>query len=307
MRSSFYILHSVLKTNSLQAWLLATRPKTLAAAVAPVVVGSALAVHYAAFSLMPALCCLFFAMAMQIAANLINDLFDFLKGADGADRLGPERVTAQGWVSVGAIKTAIIIVILTGCVAGLPLLFFGGWQMLWVGALCVLFAYCYTSGPFPLAYNGLGDAAVVLFFGVVPVGFTFYVQAQEWTAFVTLLGIATGLVVNTLLVLNNYRDRDTDRLSGKKTLIVRFGACFGACLYLLSGVSAVGLVWLAFWNSGNWLTLALVSFYLLPHFITWRKMLKIRNGKALNALLGETSRNMLLFALLLSFALVGFS
>jgi len=292
-----------IKTNSPQVWLLASRPKTLAAAVTPVLIGSALAVYYSAFHWIPALCCLFFAMSMQIAANLINDLFDYLKGADRADRLGPERVTAQGWVSVRAIKIAIVLVLTFGCLAGLPLIYFGGWQMIVVGALCVLFAYFYTSGPFPLAYNGLGDVAVVIFFGIVPVGFTFYVQANDWTTLVTLLGIATGLVVNTLLVLNNYRDRDTDRLSNKKTLIVRFGEQFGLYLYLSSGVFAVLFAWIAFLNIGNYSAAALVSLYLLPHFITWRKMLKIREGSALNALLGETSRNMICFALLLSFTL----
>ncbi|MDR1698511.1 MAG: 1,4-dihydroxy-2-naphthoate octaprenyltransferase [Prevotellaceae bacterium] len=290
--------------NSLQAWLLASRPKTLAAAVAPVLIGSALAVYYNAFLWIPALCCLFFAMAMQIAANLINDLFDYLKGADREDRLGPERVTAQGWVAVPAIKTAIVLVVLLGCLSGLPLLYYGGWQMMIVGAVCVLFAYCYTSGPFPLAYNGLGDAAVVVFFGIVPVGFTFYVQAKDWTFLVTLLGIATGLVVNTLLVLNNYRDRDTDRRSHKRTLIVRFGERFGVWLYFLSGVLAVALVWTAFAGIGRYAAPALVSLYLLPHFITWHKMLRIREGSALNALLGETSRNMLFFALLLFLALI---
>ena len=299
-------MESQIQQNSPQAWLLAARPKTLAAAVTPVIIGSALAFYEHTFSFIPALCCLLFAMAMQISANLINDLFDYLKGADRADRLGPPRVTAQGWVSVRAIKIAIILVIAAGCAAGLPLVYFGGWAMPAVAALCVLSAYCYSSGPYPLAYNGLGDAAVVIFFGVVPVGFTFYVQAQDWTWLVTLLGAATGLVVNTLLVLNNYRDRDTDRLSGKHTLIVLFGEGFGRYLYLLSGVAAVLLVWAASFKIGNYFIAACLSLYLLPHIITWRKMIKIREGSALNILLGETSRNMLLFALLLLLSLVYF-
>jgi 1,4-dihydroxy-2-naphthoate octaprenyltransferase len=293
-----------IKQNSLQAWLLATRPKTLAAALTPVLVGSALSFYNDSFVLIPALCCLLFAMAMQIAANLINDLFDFLKGADRSDRLGPERVTAQGWVSVRAIKIAIVLVVALGCAAGLPLLYYGGWEMLIVGAICVLFAYCYTSGPYPLAYNGLGDVAVVIFFGIVPVGFTFYVQTGNWNTLVTLLGAATGLVINSLLVLNNYRDRETDQLSGKRTLIVLFGETFGRYLYLFSGMAALVLVWIAFLYEGHYLLALPVSFYLLPHFITWRKMIRIREGAALNTLLGETSRNMLLFAVLLSGSLL---
>jgi 1,4-dihydroxy-2-naphthoate octaprenyltransferase len=293
-----------IKQNSLQAWALAIRPKTLAAAVAPVVVWAALAKNVGTFDWFPAIACLIFAVSMQIAANLINDLFDYLKGSDRTDRLGPERVTSQGWVSVSAMKFAIVLVIALGCLAGLPMIHYGGWAMLAVGAVCAVFAYAYTSGPFPLAYHGLGDVAVVIFFGVVPVGFTFYVQTQNWTPQVTLFGVAVGLVVNTLLVLNNFRDRDADRLSGKRTLIVLFGKRFGSCLYLFSGVIAVLFVWLSFLMNNDFISPAAVSFYLLPHIFTWRKMIKIQEGTALNKLLGETSRNMLLFAFLLSGVLI---
>ena len=304
---------SVIKTNSTKAWILAARPKTLAAAIVPVLVGCALACYYCAFQWIPALACLLFAMLMQVAANFINDLFDYLKGSDGEDRLGPLRATAQGWISMAAMKKGIFLVILLACLIGSTLIFYGGWEMILVGCFCVAFACFYTSGPYPLAYNGLGDIAVIVFFGLVAVGFTCYVQIKPlyWTNVIVFSGLATGMVVNTLLVLNNYRDRDTDRKAGKRTVIVRLGEPFGRYLYLFSGVLAVITVCVAFcfeknieFTSGSFCSPFFTLFYLIPHFLTWRKICKIREGKALNALIGETSRNMLFFALLLSIGLI---
>ena len=300
-----------IKTNSAKAWMLAARPKTLAAAVVPVLVGCALAYYYGAFQWVPALACLFFAMLMQIAANLINDLFDYLKGSDGEDRVGPLRATAQGWISIPAMKRGIFLVVLLACLIGSTLIFYGGWQMILVGCFCAVFAYFYTSGPYPLAYNGLGDVAVIIFFGLVAVGFTCYVQTLCWTKMIVFSGLATGLVVNTLLVLNNYRDRDTDRKSGKRTVVVRFGETFGRYLYLFSGVLAVLIISVVFpfeedaeFTYRSFCIPFFTVFYLIPHFLTWRKITKIKGGKALNMLLGETSRNMLFYALLLSLGLI---
>lgn len=286
------------KQNSLKAWCLAARPKTLAAAVAPVVVGCAVADYYESFQLIPALACLLFAIAMQIAANLINDLYDFLKGSDGEGRLGPLRATAQGWITPDCMKKGIFAVVAFGCLCGSVLMYYVGWQLVFVGIFCVLFAYFYTSGPFPLAYNGLGDVAVILFFGLVAVGFTAYVQTLEWTPIVTLAGIATGLAVNVLLVLNNYRDVENDAKSGKRTLVVLLGKKFGLYLYLASGLLAVVLCgvicYLVEANVIGWL---LLCPYSILHFLTWMKIRKIEQPIQLNGLIGETSRNMLLFAL----------
>ncbi len=297
--------------NSPKAWLLATRPKTLAAAIVPVMTGCALAFHYDQFQWIPALACLFFAMLMQVAANLINDLFDFLKGCDGEDRLGPLRATAQGWISTSAMKKGIFLTIVLACAAGSTLIYYGGWEMILVGCFCAVFAYFYTSGPYPLAYNGLGDVAVIVFFGLVAVGFTCYVQTLFWTPLVVFCGLSTGMVVNTLLVLNNYRDRDTDLKAGKRTVVVRFGEPFGRYLYFFSGLLAVLIICLVFpFENGFKLTFKsfcppiLTAFYLIPHFATWRKMSKIKTGKYLNMLIPENSRNMLFFALLLSSGLM---
>ena len=285
------------RQNSVRAWLLAARPKTLAAAIAPVAVGCALAYYFNAFQWVPALCCLLFAVAMQIAANLINDLYDFLKGSDGEDRLGPPRATAQGWITPDRMKIGILVVVAMGCLFGSVLMLYVGWWLVAVGIFCVLFAYFYTSGPFPLAYNGLGDVAVVAFFGLVAVGFTAYVQILSWPVALTLAGIATGLAVNVLLVLNNYRDVENDAKSGKRTVVVLLGKKFGLYLYLCSGLAAVLLAGV----SCYWLGLKPYAFlwmvpYLLLHFLTWGKIRRIDQPIMLNALIGETSRNMLVFA-----------
>lgn len=162
-----------IRTNSLRAWLLAARPKTLTGAAVPVMLGCALAASDASFALLPAVLCFLFAFLMQIDANLINDLWDYLKGSDGKDRLGPERACAQGWITPRAMRRGIALVTLAACLSGCCLLFWGGWWLVAVGAACVLFAFLYTAGPYPLAYHGWGDALVLIFFGFVPVGCTF--------------------------------------------------------------------------------------------------------------------------------------
>ena len=287
------------KTNSIKAWLLAARPKTLTGAAIPVMLGCALAFIYGHFQLTPALLCFLFAFLMQIDANFINDLFDFLKGSDREDRLGPERACAQGWISPKAMRNGIIITVLFACLIGSSLLFYAGWELIIVGLLCVLFAFLYTTGPYPLSYNGWGDILVIVFFGFVPVGGTYYVQALTWTTDITIASLICGLLIDTLLVVNNYRDREADARSGKRTVIVRFGEKFGSYLYLMLGVAA-SLLCFWFLFEGHLYAALLPLLYLIPHFLTWKRMVRIHSGKKLNSILGETSRNMLLMGVLLS-------
>ena len=288
-----------IRPNSLQAWLLAARPKTLSGAAVPVLIGCALAQATGHFAWTPALLCLGFAFGMQIDANFINDLFDYLKGSDGEDRLGPERACAQGWITPRAMKRGIFLTTALSCLCGLGLLAYGGVGLILLGALCVLFAFLYTAGPYPLAYHGWGDMLVLIFFGFVPVGGTYYVMAHDWNPAVVIAALACGLVVDTLLMINNYRDREQDARSGKRTLIVRCGDRIGGVLYLLPGLLALLLC--LFLGRYGYLWAALLPWIYLPfHLLSWRKMLRIGHGKALNRILGETSRNMLLFAVLLS-------
>ncbi len=290
------------KPNSIQAWLLAARPKTLAGAVTPVILGTALAYAAGHFQWFPALICLLFASLMQIAANFINDLFDYLKGTDREDRLGPERACSQGWISPKAMKWGIIITITLACILGCTLLLYAGWELIMVGLLCVVFAFCYTTGPYPLSYNGWGDLLVIVFFGFVPVGGTYYVQALGWSIEVTIASLICGLIVDTLLVVNNYRDRDEDAKSGKRTIIVRMGERFGSYLYLALGVAA-SVLCLTFIPQKGVIIMVVTLIYLILHISTWRKMIKIHSGKKLNSILGESSRNMLLLSVMLSAAI----
>ena len=289
-----------MKQNSPKAWILAARPKTLSAALIPVVLASALAASQGKFSLTPAVLCVLFATFMQIAANFINDLFDFLKKTDRDDRLGPERACQQGWITPRAMRWGIAATLAVACACGLCLLPYGGWMLVGIGAACVVFAFLYTT---LLSYCGFGDVLVWVFFGFVPVAGTYYVEAGSFCREVWLLSAACGLLIDTLLVLNNYRDREQDRLSGKRTLVVVLGERFGSLFYLLQGVAAYVLVAFMSFEGNLWLAI-LPMLYLLPHYLTWRKMTQIREGRALNRILGFTSRNMLTFALLTAMALL---
>ena len=295
--------------NSLYAWLLAARPKTLTGAIIPILLGSALAFSDGQFKAAPALLCALFACGMQIAANFINDLFDFLKGSDREDRLGPQRACAEGWITIPAMKRGIAVSLLLSCLAGLAALLtvwralpYGGWELVLTGATCVLFAFLYTT---KLSYLGWGDALVLVFFGLVPVCGTYYVQAYTLNADVAVLSLACGLVIDTLLMVNNYRDREQDAVSGKRTLVVRFGKRFGEYLYLGLGIAAV-LLCLWFTRTGRLTPMEFLwapCVYLCLHVLTWRKMVRIGSGKELNSILGETSRNMLLLGVLLAAAM----
>lgn len=294
---------NIVLPNSIQAWVLAARPKTLAGAATPVLIGSALAFMENQYKLLPSLICLLFALLMQVAANFINDLFDHLKGSDREDRLGPKRACAEGWITPQQMKKGILITLLIACLLGLSLIYWGGWWLISIGILCVAFAFLYTAGPYPLAYHGWGDLLVLLFFGFVPVGGTFYIQTNSWNYKVTLASMICGLIVNTLLVVNNYRDYEQDKRSGKKTLIVRFGKRFGERLYLILGLAAAWLS-LGFIIDGHLFAALLPQLYIFPHMQTWRKLVKIEQGSELNQLLGESSQNMLLMAILLSLGMM---
>lgn len=288
------------KVNSVRAWILAARPKTLTAALIPVFTASALAFSHGKFSPAAAGLCVLFASLMQIAANFINDLFDFLKGSDREDRLGPERACAQGWITPKAMKIGIVVSLVLACCVGLGLLWMTQtWLLILVGVACVIFAFLYTT---MLSYCGMGDVLVWVFFGLVPVAGTYYVQALDIVPEVWWISAACAFLIDTLLVLNNYRDRDQDRISGKRTLIVALGERFGRYFYLFQGFLAyICAAKLAF--DGYLWTAILPMFYLLPHFLTWRKMVQIHQGKELNRVLGFTSRNMLTFGILLTIAL----
>ncbi|SEA21293.1 1,4-dihydroxy-2-naphthoate prenyltransferase [Prevotella sp. tc2-28] len=295
------------KQDSFKAWLLAARPKTLTGAAVPVIIGLALAWTDAreygddVFSYFAAALCLLFALTMQVDANFVNDFFDYAKGNDDAEtRLGPLRACTQGWVKIDSMKRAIASTTILACVIGLPLVYYGGLEMLLVGALCVLFCFLYTTH---LSYIGMGDVLVLVFFGIVPVSITYYVQLHTVTWQVFWASIACGLVIDGLLIVNNYRDRDNDKRDGKKTLVVKIGAKATEWLYLTLGIVAV-LIGGVFWWSGHVLAFVLPFIYLVLHTFTWLKMRRIKEGRALNECLGETARNMLVYGLCVAIGLL---
>lgn len=232
-----------------QVWIEAARPKTLPAAVTPVLLASATAFADGFFELIPAVLCLAFALVIQIGTNFANDYLDGVRGSDTEKRLGPTRAVAAGLIRPGTMCSAAILVLGTGFCLGLGLIPFGGPWLLAVGVAAVVFAWLYTGGPFPLAYLGLGDVFVVLFFGFVATGCTYFVQAGSIPFHVWVLGLGCGLLVNNLLVVNNYRDVEEDRASDKRTMVVRMGRSWALVQYLLSALFA-GAVAVWFWSLG---------------------------------------------------------
>ena len=294
------------KTNSLNAWVLAARPKTLTGASVPVMIGIAFAfkdLSWENFQIIPALLCVLFAFIMQIDANFVNDYFDCLKGNDDSEtRLGPRRACSEGWITLPAMRKGLIATTLLACINGLPLIYYGGWEMILIGLLCVAFCFLYTT---KLSYLGLGDLLVLVFFGIVPVCLTYYVilpkglQTITWQVFVASL--ASGLVIDTLLVVNNYRDRENDRQANKNTLIVRIGEKRAEQLYHWLGFLGLLLmdsVFIFSYSSMKTLSLTLLFFYLFLHQKAFTEMKRIKHGKELNKVLGLTARNMFVFGLL---------
>jgi 1,4-dihydroxy-2-naphthoate octaprenyltransferase len=280
-----------------KSWLWAMRVGTLTASVSPVLVGCGLAWRSGAFRPVPAVLCLGVALLAQVAANFANDYFDFKKGADRPDRLGQARAVASGWIAPKTMLHAALGVLALSCLCGCGLLFYAGWELIFVGlaiAACVL---AYTAGPYPLAYHGWGDVCVLLFYGIVPVCFTYYVQAHafSWTAF--WLSLSMGLLSVNILLVNNYRDCEQDRAAGKRTTVVLFGRAFGRLLYGANVVLAAVFSFPVYFYRG-WNVWVLFFFITLLQLFTWQDMCRLQ-GSALNKTLVQTARHVFLYALLL--------
>ena len=296
----------MVKTNSVKAWLLATRPKTLSAAAVPVMIGTAFAWRNTSeqFNWIPAILCLLFAWIMQIDSNLVNDYFDFKKGNDDETRLGPKRACSEGWITSEAMVWGILITTLLGCMTGIPLILYGGLEMVMVGIACVVFCFLYTT---LFSYHGLGDILVLLFFGIIPVCCTYYVcmplHQQIPTGEVIASSIACGLAIDALLIVNNYRDIDNDRSNGKITLAVRLGESKTRRLYESIGYIAAGimiiLVFFDLYQIDKLIpTYAIYLIYIILHRQSYQEMKRINKGAKLNQVLGLTARNILVFGIL---------
>jgi 1,4-dihydroxy-2-naphthoate octaprenyltransferase len=213
-------------------WLLAIRPRTLTAAAAPVVLGTGMAMGNGVHRFLPAGAALLGALLIQVGTNLANDYYDHVRGGDTEDRVGPIRVTQAGLISPREVRVATFLVLGLALVVGVYLAWIGGWPIVIIGTLSLVCAVAYTGGPFPLAYHGLGDLFVFLFFGLVAVGGTYWVQVVDIGAEVFLAGAGMGALNTAILVVNNLRDVETDRRAGKNTLAVRLGVASTKAEYL---------------------------------------------------------------------------
>lgn len=287
-----------------QAWLLAIRPKTLSAAAAPVMVGTALAVRDECFRPLAALAALIGALLIQIGTNLLNDADDFERGADTTERLGPVRVTQSGLLSAGEVRCAGWAALSVAAAAGLYLVACAGWPIFLLGIAAIVSAWAYTGGPWPLGYHGLGDLFVFLFFGVAAVAGTYFVQALTVTRTVWLATLPAGALATAILVVNNVRDVESDRVAGKRTLAVRLGPAVGraeyAALVTLAYVVPVGM-WGGGWTSCSvllpWLSLPLACALV-------RNVATATEGPAFNIALHRTAQLHLLFGILFALGFV---
>lgn len=283
--------------SAVKNWILAARPKTLPAAVVPVVLAGAMASSMQQFRLLPWLICLVFSILVQIATNFANDYYDFIKGADDERRIGPSRAVASGWISPGRMKAGMLIVFAMAFVSGCLLIPFGGWSLLFVGILSIACGIAYTGGPYPLGYNGWGDVFVFVFFGWVATGFTFFVQTGTFVynhgmlsgwGWTLLAGAVPGALATNLLVVNNVRDAPLDGESGKRTLVVRLGRPFGIAEYAVMSLISAGVP-LLFARFGG-LPGCYIVLLLLPLHLKWTVSLsRCSDRVSYNSLLAKTA------------------
>lgn len=291
------------RPSTFQVWKLATRLPTLTAAVSPVAVGTGVAIHLDVFDLLPALAALTGALLLQVGANFANDVFDFKKGADTSDRLGPPRATQMGFVSPRQMLVGMWLVFALAMLIGVYLVYVGGWPIVAVGLASIAAAIIYTGGPWPIGYHALGDLFTFVFFGVVAVVGTYYVQAGDVRALAVAASIPVGCTVTQILVVNNLRDIPTDRKSGKTTLGVILGDRGTRAWYtvLLIVALAVPLA-ISFFSTAEWAWAASVA------SLPWaaRPLRAITSGAAgreLNPVLKATARYNLVLGLMLALAI----
>jgi 1,4-dihydroxy-2-naphthoate octaprenyltransferase len=288
--------------NSFRYFFQSTRPKTLPASIIPVMMASALAYIAGKFNPFIGLLVLICAMLIQIITNYINEIYDFKRGVDTSDRVGPRRSVAAGLISVRAMRNTSLGLIIITFILGLELTNYSNVNILFVGIFSILFAYLYTGGPYPIAYSGFSDIFVFLFFGVIAVCGTYYIFTQNLTSVVFLSSFAPGLFSMNILGVNNYRDIETDKKAGKKTLAIIIGPYFSKLLYVTSNfISYLSLLLIYFEVKSNWL---LLPFLTLPYNIILCKNIYIKTGKDLNNVLAGTGKLLLIYGFLFSIGIL---
>lgn len=283
-------------------WVLAARPRTLTAAVVPVAVGTAVAAQAGGVRVGPAFAALLGAVFLQIGTNFANDVFDFEKGADGGDRLGPLRVTQAGLLSPRAVRGGMWAAFALATLCGVYLAVIAGWPIVAIGIASIASGIAYTGGPYPLGYHGLGDAFVLVFFGIVAVCGTVYVQTGFVPPLALAASIPVGALATAILVVNNLRDRESDARAGKRTLAVRFGRRFAIAEYglLLAIAYAIPILLVGAGRTSPWALLPLAS---LPMAAARMRRVAAHDGAALNASLGGTAQLLLIHGVLFAVGL----
>ena len=283
-----------------KVWLLAIRPKTLGAAVAPILIGTSMAFAEGKGHFLAALTALLCALLIQIGTNFSNDYFDFIKGADTEERLGPVRATQAGLVTPKTMLRNFVVIFGLAIFVGIYLVLRGGWPIVIIGVLSIASGILYTGGPNPLGYLGLGDIFVLIFFGPVAVGGTYYVQALEVSEAVIFAGLGPGLLATALLAVNNLRDEPTDKKVGKLTLAVRFGPAFVRAEYLVAFAFAVLLPFiLAFWTDAHWYA-CISALITIPGYSVIRQIISRVKGQELNDALTTTGKLIIIYSILFS-------
>ncbi len=286
--------------NSINNWILAVRPKTLPAAIGPVLIGFALAFRENAHHTISVLLALTVAVLIQIGTNLVNDYSDFRKGADTSDRIGPIRVTQAGLITSEEMKIGMAVVLLLIILFSIPLILRGGTPILIIGIISVISGIIYTAGPFPLGYKGLGDIFVLVFFGPVAVGGTYYLQTFELNPTVLLSGLGPGFLSMAILCVNNLRDYNNDKVSKKNTLVVLFGKSFGKYEYLFSIIISSVIPILIFILGEKINYSILVILILIPAIKPLKIILNGGEGVILNEMLGYTGKLLLVYSIVYS-------
>lgn len=282
----------------IRCWIEAMRLRTLPVSVAGVIAGTGCAIMLDSFKALPAFMCLLFAILAQIAANFGNEYYDYKNGIDRKGRAGFRRGVTEGEIDPQSMKRATFVVLALAAAVGCTMLLYGPWWLIIVGVLIMIFTLAYSAGPYPLSHHGLGDLAVVIFFGIIPVTFTCFLQSgnMEGMTIIIPTSVAVGLLAANVLIVNNYRDMEDDAAVGKRTTVVIFGRRFMGLAYLLSGIAGMVLMIPVWANLTSWaLTVPLI--YIILHIKVWLK-LREATGAGLNPLLARTAVNLLIFSVL---------
>lgn len=300
MTAKAAFIESIMSAVPWKVWIHAARPKTLPAGIAPVLVGSAIAYADGYFDPVIFVAIIFAVLMIQIGTNYANDYYDYVKGTDTQNRRGPTRATQAGLVSPPAMKNAFVITFSLAVVAGLYLVWKGGVVIILIGLASIICGILYTAGPLPLGYIGLADLFVLVFFGPVAVGGTYYLLTRQCHPIVLIAGLSPGLISTALLTINNIRDYSTDKTAGKKTLVVRFGVFFGVLEYYVCIITACLIpVVLSFWTRSHYLSnLALLT--LLFAVAPLKALLNKPDADILNDLLARTGKLVLIYCVLFS-------